>query len=287
MKQILLTGSASGFGLLALKTLAANGHKVYATMRNVNGVNASVAKDIRDWAKQTGAKVEVVELDVTSDPSVAKAMDTILASSGGRLDVLINNAGLSFIGISETLTNDQSNQLFQVNTLGVDRLIRAVLPAMHQQKEGLIINVSSVVARQQVPVMTVYNATKAAVDALSVGYHYELRSSGIDVVVIQPGGYPTTDIITKGIKPGNPDVQKHYGEDVLKVKAALDHYFTPTENSPSPQPVADKMLELVNAKRGERPLWSLVGAGPFEGYIDQINQLTKTILDTAVGAMTA
>jgi len=287
MKQILLTGSSSGFGLQALKTLAANGHKVYATMRNVNGVNASVAKDIRDWAKQTGAKVEVVELDVTSDSSVAKAMDTILAASGGRIDVLINNAGLAFIGISETLTNDQSNQLFQVNTLGVDRLIRAVLPAMHQQKEGLVINVSSVVARQQVPVFTVYNATKAAVDALSVGYHYELRSSGIDVAVIQPGGYPTTDIATKGPKPGNPDAQKYYGADVLKVKAALDHYFTPTENSPSPQPVADKMLELVNAKRGERPLWSLVGAGPFEGYIDQINQLTKTIVDTAVGAMTA
>jgi NAD(P)-dependent dehydrogenase (short-subunit alcohol dehydrogenase family) len=287
MKQILLTGSSSGFGLLALKTLAANGHKVYATMRNVNGVNASVAKEIRDWAKQTGAKVEIVELDVTSDSSVAKAIDTILAASGGRIDVLINNAGISFIGISETLTNNQSNQVFQVNTLGADRLIRAVLPAMHQQKEGLIINVTSVLARQQIPVVTVYNAAKAALDALSVGYHYELRSAGIDVVVIQPGGYPTTDLITKGLKPGNPDAQKYYGEDVLKVKAALDHYFTPTENSPSPQPVADKMLELVNAKRGERPLWSLVGAGPFEGYIDQINQLTKTIVDTAVGAMTA
>jgi len=287
MKQVLLTGSSSGFGLLAVKTLAAKGHKVYATMRNVNGANAGAARDIRDWAKNTGAKVDVVELDVTSDGSVAKAIETVLAASGGRIDVLINNAGISFLGISETLTVDQSNQLFQVNTLGADRLIRAVLPVMHQQKEGLIINVTSVQARNHVPLLNVYNATKAALDALSVGYHYELRSSGIDVAVIQPGGYPTTDIVNKGIKAGNPEAQKYYGQDMQTVKAALDYYFTPKADSPDPQPVADKMLELVEAKRGERPLWSLVGAGPLEAYFDQVNQITKTIVDTMVNSMTA
>jgi len=287
MKKILLTGSSSGFGLLAAKTLAAKGHTVYATMRNINGSNASNARALRDWAKTSNAKLEVVELDVTSDASAQAAITTILASSGGTIDVLINNAGISFIGISETLTNEQSNQLFQVNTIGTDRMIRAVLPTMHKQGSGLIINVSSVQARQMIPTFTVYNATKAAVDALSVGYYYELRSSGIDVAIIQPGGFPTTDIVSKGIQAANPQAEKFYGADTIKVKNSLNHYFTPTEKSPSPQPVADKMLELVDARQGERALWSLVGAGPLEGYIDQINQTTKTIGDILVSNLTA
>jgi NAD(P)-dependent dehydrogenase (short-subunit alcohol dehydrogenase family) len=287
MKKILLTGSSSGFGFLAAKTLAAKGHTVYATMRNINGSNASNARALRDWAKTSDAKLEVVELDVTSDASAQAAIKTILASSGGTIDVLINNAGISFIGLSETLTTEQSNQLFQVNTIGTDRMIRAVLPTMHKQGSGLIINVSSVQARQMIPTFTVYNATKAAVDALSVGYYYELRSSGIDVAIIQPGGYPTTDIVTKGIQPANPGAEKFYGADMIKVKNSLNHYFTPTETSPSPQPVADKMLELVDAKQGERALWSLVGAGPLEAYIDQINQTTKTIGDLLVSNLTA
>ena len=287
MKKVLLTGSSSGFGLLAAKTLAAKGHTVYATMRNINGANAKNAKYLRDWAKTNDAKIEVVELDVTSDASTQAAIKTILADSGGTIDVLINNAGTAFIGISETLTAEQSNQIFQVNTIGVERLTRAVLPTMHQQGAGLIINVSSVQARQMIPTFTVYNATKAAVDALSVGYYYELRSSGIDVAIIQPGGYPTTDIITKGIQPANPGAEKFYSADMIKVKNSLNHYFTPTETSPSPQPVADKMLELVDAKQGERPLWSLVGAGPLEGYIDQINQTTKTIADILVSNLSA
>jgi NAD(P)-dependent dehydrogenase (short-subunit alcohol dehydrogenase family) len=287
MKKVLLTGSSSGFGLLAAKTLAAKGHTVYATMRNINGANAQNAQYLRDWAKTNNVNIEVVELDVTSDASAQAALKTILANSGGTIDVLINNAGISFIGISETLTTEQSNQLFQVNTIGADRMIRAILPTMHTQKSGLIINVTSVQARQQVPVLNVYNATKAALDALSVGYHYELRSSGIDVAVIQPGGYPTTDIIAKGIKAGNPEAEKFYGADVVKVKNSLNFYFTPKETSPNPQPVADKMLELVDAKQGERPLWSLVGAGPLEGYIDQINQTTKTIVDIMVSNLSA
>jgi len=287
MKKVLLTGSSSGFGLLAAKTLAAKGHAVYATMRNINGANAKNAQYLRDWAKTNNAKIEVVELDVTSDTSTHAAIKTILANSGGAIDVLINNAGISFIGISETLTTEQSNQLFQVNTIGTERLVRAVLPTMHKQGSGLIINVSSVQARQMTPILTVYNATKAAVDALSVGYYYELRSSGIDVAIIQPGGYPTTDIITKGIQPANPEAEKFYGADMIKVKNSLNYYFTPKETSPNPQPVADKMLELVDAKQGERPLWSLVGAGPLEGYIDQINQTTKTIADILVSNLTA
>ncbi|MDR3713145.1 MAG: SDR family NAD(P)-dependent oxidoreductase [Puia sp.] len=188
MKKIVLTGSATGFGLLAVKSLAAKGHTVFATMRNINAANAQAAADIRNWAKKQSADVRVVELDVTSDASVKTAIGEIASAAGGQIDVLINNAGLGFTGVSESLTTAQTEQLFQVNVIGADRLIKAVLPYMHKQKEGLIVNVTSVQARNHIPLLTTYNATKAALDALSVGYHYELRSLGIDVAIIQPGG---------------------------------------------------------------------------------------------------
>lgn len=151
MKQIILTGSSSGFGLTAVKTLALKGHTVYATMRNVNGVNAAVAKELTDWAKTQQVKVIVVELDVTSTTSVNNAIADIAKQSGGRIDVLINNAGISFMGIGEALSIEQTELLYQVNTIGPERTMKAVLPYMHQQKEGLIINVTSVQSRQYFP----------------------------------------------------------------------------------------------------------------------------------------
>jgi NAD(P)-dependent dehydrogenase (short-subunit alcohol dehydrogenase family) len=142
MKKIILTGSASGFGLLAVKTLASKGHTVYATMRNVNGANAIPAQEIKQWAKDNNANVEVVELDVTSDASAKNAIAEITKHSGGQIDVLINNAGISFIGVNESISAEQTDQVFQVNVIGADRMIKAVLPFMHKQKDGLIVNVT-------------------------------------------------------------------------------------------------------------------------------------------------
>lgn len=282
MKKIILTGSATGFGLLAVKSLAAKGHTVFATMRNVKGANAEAAANIRNWAKEHNADVRVVELDVVSDRSVKTAIEEIATATSGKIDVLINNAGIGFIGISESLTTEQTEQLFQVNTIGPDRVIKAVLPYMHAQKEGLIINVTSVQARNHMPLFTVYNATKAALDALSVGYFYELRSLGIDVAIIQPGAFPTTDIATKSLTAGNPAAESYYGTDMKWVKQGLAQVFTPTPESPDPQEVADQMVSLVEASNGKRPLWSIVGGGPAAAYFDQINQTTKTVVDTVL-----
>jgi NAD(P)-dependent dehydrogenase (short-subunit alcohol dehydrogenase family) len=284
MKKIILTGSASGFGYLAAKTLAAKGYTVYATMRNVNGANAAVAAELKQWAADNQASLEVVELDITNDQSVATAVAEITKKTGGKIDVLINNAGISHISVSEALSIQQADQIFQVNVIGADRMMKAVLPFMHQQRDGLIINVTSVLSRMHVPMFATYNASKAALDALSVGYHYELATAGIDVVTIQPGGYPSTDIITKGVQPANPAVEANYGERMHKLKQASIQMFTPNENSPNPQAVADVMLQLVEQPKGERPLWNLVGAEVAEP-IDHINQSTKALVDTMLGYM--
>jgi NAD(P)-dependent dehydrogenase (short-subunit alcohol dehydrogenase family) len=285
MKQIILTGSASGFGLLAVKTLAAAGNKVYATMRNVKGANAGPAAELKQWATDSNAQVSIVELDVTSDTSVKAAIAEITQQSNGKIDVLINNAGMSFIGVNESMTVDQTNQLFQVNVIAADRMIKAVLPFMHAHKDGLILNVTSILARNHMPLFSSYNATKAALDALSVGYYYELQTAGIDVAIVQPGGYPTTDIVTKGLKAGNADAEAYYGERMHKLKAASIAYFTPNEDSPNPQEVADVFAKLVALPKGERPLWSIVGAGGLEEAIDHINVSTKTLVDNMLGYM--
>jgi NAD(P)-dependent dehydrogenase (short-subunit alcohol dehydrogenase family) len=285
MKQIILTGSASGFGLKAAKTLASKGHTVYATMRNVNGANAGVAKELKDWAQAQQAKIEIVELDVTSTASVNSAVAEIAKKSGGRIDVLINNAGVTYYGLGEALTIEQTEQMYQVNTLGPERTMKAVLPYMHAQKEGLIINITSVQSRNHIPSLSTYNGTKAALDAVSVGYHYELRSSGIDVVTIQPGGYQTTDITNKSMTGKNEAVEAKYGADALDFKRALLQYFVPTPESGDPQEVADAMLKLVEQPKGERPIWTIVGGGPLSEKFEMINQSTKEIVEFNIGIL--
>jgi NAD(P)-dependent dehydrogenase (short-subunit alcohol dehydrogenase family) len=180
---------------------------------------------------------------------------------------------------------EQTEQMFQVNTLGPECTMKAVLPYMHAQKEGLIINVTSVQSRNHIPSLSTYNASKAALDAASVGYHYELKSSGIDVVTIQPGAYQTTDITNKRIIGKNEEVEAKYGADALDFKRALMEYFVPTPESGDPQEVADAMLKLVEQPKGERPLWTIVGGGPMAEKFHEINQATKEIVEFNIGVL--
>lgn len=286
MKNVILTGSSSGFGLQAAKTIAAQGHTVYATMRDIKGRNAASALELGSWAADHKARIEVVELDVTNESSVKKAIAQITKSSGGVIDVLVNNAGLYYIGITEALTMEQTEQLFQVNVLGADRMIKAVLPYMHKQQDGLIINITSIQARNWIPVVSTYNATKAALDALSVGYHYELKSAGIDLVTIQPGIYETTDIVNKSLQPGNPAAEAYYGENMIRLKHTIRSLFDPREDSTDPAEVAEAMLSLMNTPKGKRPLWTIVGF-PMADVLDEINQSVKRLVENMLTQLAA
>jgi NAD(P)-dependent dehydrogenase (short-subunit alcohol dehydrogenase family) len=134
---ILITGTSSGFGKLMTQTLSAAGHTVIATMRGTTGKNAAVARQLAALPK-----VDVVELDVTSDESVRQAVSQILATYG-RLDVLVNNAGVTGFGLVEAYSLEQVRRLFEVNFCGVLRTYQAVLLAMRQAQQGLIINLST------------------------------------------------------------------------------------------------------------------------------------------------
>ncbi|SDG61362.1 Short-chain dehydrogenase [Dyadobacter soli] len=284
MKNIVLTGSSGGFGRLTAQVLAREGHRVFATMRDPYHKNRVAADALLDWADLHGGHLDIVDLDVTSDESVEAAIEQITSASGGAIDVLINNSGLSYIGLNETLSPRQTDQLFQVNVIGVDRMVKAVLPYMHEQHKGLIITLSSVAARQPIPIMGTYSATKAAVDALMVSYYYELLETGIEVALVQPGAFPSTDIIRSQPVPNNPGASRYYRGDIEKFRDAVSKAFTPGLFKPDAIEVAYAVRDIVQAPVGLRSLWTLVNAGFKEQSVRHINQATRELVDTILEA---
>ncbi len=140
--NVLVTGSSSGFGKLIAQTLAKGGYRVFASMRGVNGKNAAAAHRLREWAASHNVSLEVVELDVTDQASVDKAIGTILKQAG-HLDVVVNNAGTGNVGVLEGFTLKQTQTIFDINAFGALRVDKAVLPSMRARQSGLLIHVSS------------------------------------------------------------------------------------------------------------------------------------------------
>lgn len=184
-KIIFITGASSGFGRDTALTLAAAGHQVFAGMRDINGRNKEVANTLRNHG------ITPVALDVTCETTTQAAIQTVLEKSGGRLDVVINNAGIASAGVSETFTPEQLRDLFDVNVFGIQRVLRAVLPTLRKQGDGLIINTGSILGRVTFPFFGLYGASKFAVEAMTDSYRYELSQLGVDVVLVQPSAYPT------------------------------------------------------------------------------------------------
>ncbi|WP_298305468.1 SDR family oxidoreductase [uncultured Erythrobacter sp.] len=187
-KSVLITGCSTGFGRLAAEDFARKGARVFATMRNLPRPEA---EELRLLALNEKLDLQVIEIDVTSDEQVENGVQQALAATGGTLDVLINNAGTSYGGPLEIQDMKATQHLFDVNVFGPHRMARAVLPAMRKAKSGLIINVSSQLGRVIVPAYAQYSPTKFALEAMSEQLAYELVPHGIDVNIIEPGGYPT------------------------------------------------------------------------------------------------
>ena len=141
-QTILITGAGSGFGRDTALTLAREGHRVYASMRESTGRNRDKAESLASEAAKETLPLKIIELDVTSTESVNRAV-TGVADEAGRIDVLINNAGGLIAGVSEGFTDAQVARQFDVNVVGVQRMLRAVLPHMRTQKDGLVINIGS------------------------------------------------------------------------------------------------------------------------------------------------
>src|SRR5688500_1925559 len=163
---------------------------------------------------QQQSNIEVLDVDVTDAKSVTEAIATIIKKED-RIDVVVNNAGVYAIGIAETFTDDDVDKIMDVDVKGPWRIIKAVLPQMRKQTEGLIINISSVSGRFSFPFQPVYNTAKFAIEGLTEGLHYEVRPLGVDAVMIQPGPFPT-EVWGKIITGSDAAIVAGYG-DLAKV----------------------------------------------------------------------
>ncbi|MFM0758005.1 SDR family oxidoreductase [Paraburkholderia strydomiana] len=252
-KTILITGASSGFGRDTAETLAIAGHRVYASMRDVGGRNLLAADALR------AKGIQIVELDVTDDASVDAAVASVFGKAG-RIDVLVNNAGIGAAGVSEAFTTDQVRALFDVNVLGIQRTLRAVLPAFRRQGQGLIVNIGSILGRVTFPFFGLYGATKFALEALTDSYRYELSQFGIDVVLVQPSNYPT-NIFASAQLPRDEARAETYGATGAiprKMVETLTALFE-SAHAPNPHHVAEAVAQIVGRPHGARAARIVVG----------------------------
>jgi NAD(P)-dependent dehydrogenase (short-subunit alcohol dehydrogenase family) len=278
MKNIIITGSSNGFGLKAAKDFADKGNKVYATMRNPNGKNANAKADLESHS----TNIKVVDMDVTDEASVKEAMATILAEARS-VDILINNAGIMYLGITEAFSVEQAKFQMETNYFGAIRVMQAVLPSMRKAGSGLIINTSSLVGRMSPPFFGTYTATKHALEGYTQALRYEVSPFGVDIVMVEPGPFGT-GLLASGQAPAHSEVLETYGE-LAGVPIAMGENFAQmlqSEDAPDPQWVVDAYLKLAELPFGSRPTRTVVG---ITWGVDEINQLTQPIQDRVLQEM--
>lgn len=275
MATVLITGAGGGFGARMARTLRQGGHIVAGTLRDITGRNAAVAAEL------SALGVHVYDMDVTSDASVEHTIAQVIAALGTP-DVVVNNAGVGVLGVQEAFTATDPQRLFDINVFGAHRVTRAVTPHLRARGSGLVVFVSSLLGRIAVPFYGPYNASKWALEGLAENYSLELSGFGVDVAIIEPGGFPTTFI------PNLMTPSDHARVAALQPLAdAGTAFLTGFEQAlaanpaQDPQLVADALRDLVNAPAGTRPFRTVVdhmGMGPHvAGYNTHLAQITAGI----------
>jgi len=239
-------------------------------MRGITGKNAKSAESLRAFASQNSLDIQTEEMDVTDEASVNQCVANVV-NKAGRLDVVINNAGFAYVDLMEAITIDQAKKIFDTNFFGVQRVMRAVLPQMHKQKSGLVMQVSSGAGRVIFPSFGIYSATKFALEAITEAYRYELVESGIDCLSIEPGAYKT-EIFGK-IESGDDQARLASYGSMRAVPGKLNDALA--NAAADPQEVADLALEIARTPFGKRQLRYRIGTGG-PGVVE-INKLTDQV----------
>lgn len=232
---VLVTGSNSGFGRLTAETLAQQGHMVFAGVRESEGRNAAATGELRVLAEAERLSLRVVELDVSDDGSVERAVEEVVGAAG-RIDAVVNNAGNVYAGPIEAFTAEEARRQLEVNVFGVLRVNRAALPHMRGRGSGLLIQIGSVVGRLALPFVGLYAASKFALEGLTKAWRHELAPFGVDVAIVEPGAYPT-EPSSKAAQPKDAARVAPYGEHL---RAVFERVAATTEEAGGdPREVAD------------------------------------------------
>ena len=254
-KVILITGASSGFGRITAEMLAETGHIIYASMRAIDSKNTDRAEEMQQQASEKGRQLFPIELDVTSEESAKSAAAKIIEEQG-RIDVVINNAGMLVVGVTEAFTPEQMLQVFNTNAVSWLIIGRAFLPYMRQQEDGLMLYVGSVTSRILSPFQGPYVASKAAGDVLAEVMHYENTRYGIDTVIVQPGAYTSgTSHFAHAVQAKDERVTAQYdriNDLPPKLAERLDDLIEPGVRSDIAE-VAEKIRDAIALPKGKRP----------------------------------
>jgi NAD(P)-dependent dehydrogenase (short-subunit alcohol dehydrogenase family) len=284
-RVILITGTSTGFGRAAAETLARRGYTVFAGMRDIAGRNASSRRDLQTLAQEERLRLEVLDMDVTQDASVTRAVELAL-DRAGCIDVVINNAGIAGVGLTEAYTVEQIREVLDVNLFGAVRVNRAVLPAMRKQRSGLLIHVSSGAGRIALPYMAAYSASKFALEAVADAYRFELSPFGIDSVVVEPGTH-RTPILTRLNQPADQVRVAEYGESgeyAQRVRSYHEQAAGAAE-TPGVEEVVQAFVELIETPPGERQFRTVPTVAlrpllqPYNAAAVELRQAAAQVLD--------
>jgi NAD(P)-dependent dehydrogenase (short-subunit alcohol dehydrogenase family) len=235
----IVTGSSGGIGLATSLALARKGYLTYATMRNL-----AKRDSIQSVADKQHLPVRVVQLDVTDENSIKKAIQSIL-SEAGRIDLLVNNAGYALTGAFEDIGIDEIEAQYETNVFGVIRVTQAVLPIMRKQGSGRIINISSGAGRIGYPGGSAYVSSKFALEGLSESMAYEIEQFGIKTVLVEPGFVRTNFGENIVIARKTQNTNSPYSQMMQMMSSIRDKML---KNASDADLVAEVVVEAATAK---------------------------------------
>jgi NAD(P)-dependent dehydrogenase (short-subunit alcohol dehydrogenase family) len=223
-RVVLVTGASSGIGRACAELLGARGYLVYGASRR------PVASSL----------IEPVFMDVRDDTSVRAAVEGVIAREG-RIDIVVNNAGIAIAGAVEDTSIEEAREQFDVNFFGVLRVCRAVLPVLRQQRAGYLVNIGSIGGLVAIPYQGLYSASKFALEGLSESLRLEVRRFGVQVVLIEPGDH-RTGLTGNRQKTAESQSNSAYRDGFHR---AVERMAKDEQSGPKPEAVARLLLRIV------------------------------------------
>jgi len=263
----LITGCSTGFGLELAKQAIEHGYRTVVTARDRSKLQGFGATD----------QVLVLKLDVTQPDAVDAAIKATV-DRFGRIDVLVNNAGIGYFAAVEESEEDEVRKMFDVNLFGTGRMIWAVLPGMRQRRAGCIVNLSSLAGLRGFPAMGYYNATKFAVEGLSAALRQEVEPLGIRVMVVEPSGF-RTDWAGRSANESKQQI-----DDYMATAGTVRAAVRAASGKQPGDPVRAAKAIVAAVASGNPPHHLLLGNDAFEGAMARLDHLRQ---DFAAGEAVA
>ena len=276
MQKVMITGIAGGFGKPTALALLEKGYQVAGSVRSCEGKSAETVAELE------AAGASIVEMDVTNTASTERGITEAITHLGG-LDVLFNNAGIGSYGIQELMSPEDMARVFDVNLMGVQRVMRAALPHMRAQGRGTILYTSSLIGRIATPFYGTYSASKWALEAIVECYRTELSGFEIESCIIEPGAMPTA-FFDGMVAPKDPDREAQYGEFAVVPAMSAAGLAQMLEATPDQRPdrIAEAVVALLDKPFGQKPFRTVVdhvGVGPqIKRYNDVLHDVTRNVM---------